>query len=294
LTFEEKKLFNIVKTNLTGENKQMSIAAAYLVSEGVVLGADSSTTVQVETPEGRGVVQLLTHSQKVFEVGNKSRIGVCTWGAGSIGSISHRTIIAQLADRLTNEITIKSAAEELVNLVNPIVKSEKIEFVGYYIGGWDPGSHEPACFRLEIGQDKKIMEPLSLGLCSFSGNPIFFTRVFRGFDPQLPQKLKEELKLNLTNSIPENFDRIFDKTFEKVSAPLLIAGFRDLPIREAIDFVYSYLHITVKAEKFKFGPPLCGGPIEVGFITTDRSFRWVRHKPFYSAIIEQEGEHETE
>jgi hypothetical protein len=70
---------------------------------------------------------------------------------------------------------------------------------------------------------------------------------------------------------------------------LVTAGFQDLPIREAIDFVYSYLHITVKAEKFKFGAPTCGGPIEVGFISTDRFFRWVRHKLFDSAITEQEG-----
>ncbi len=63
----------------------MSIAAAYFVSEGIVLGADSSTTVMISTPEGGGVVQLLTHSQKVFEVGSNSRLGICTWGAGSIG-----------------------------------------------------------------------------------------------------------------------------------------------------------------------------------------------------------------
>ncbi|OGV98196.1 MAG: hypothetical protein A2Z59_03455 [Nitrospinae bacterium RIFCSPLOWO2_02_39_17] len=53
------------------------------------------------------------------------------------------------------------------------------------------------------------------------------------------------------------------------------------------------IFFTVKVEKFKFGPPTCGGPIEIGFISTDRFFRWVRHKPFYSAIIEQEGEYDV-
>src|SRR3972149_3012126 len=115
----------------------MSIAAAYLVSEGVVLGADSSTTVQVSTPEGTGVVQLLTHSQKVFEVGSNSRLGVCTWGAGSIGNISHRTIVAQLADKVNNETTVQDASKELLNIVDLAVRQTEIDYVGYYLGGWN-------------------------------------------------------------------------------------------------------------------------------------------------------------
>jgi hypothetical protein len=272
----------------------MSIAAAYLVSEGVVLGADSSTTVHVSKPDGTGgVVQLLTHSQKIFEVGNDSRIGICTWGAGSLGNISHRTIVARLADKINDETTIQDAAKELVNIVEPAVKETGTDFVGYYIGGWNPESHEPACFRIEIKQDLKKIEPLPLGLCTFSGKPIFFQRVFRGFDPQLQHNLRDELKRSLPDTLPEKFDNIFNEAFSKISEPLAIPGFPDLPIREAIDFVYSYLHITVKAEKFKFGAPTCGGPIEIGFVSTDRLFRWVRHKPFYSAIVEQEGEHDV-
>lgn len=275
----------------------MTIAAAYLVSDGVVLGADSSTTVQVSTSQGTGVVQLLTHSQKVFEVGQNSRLGLCTWGAGSIGENSHRSIAAILADKLNSEFTIQDAAKELVSIVEPLVKEAAIDFVGYYLGGWNPGSHKPACFRIEVRKDgvkiEPLIEPLSLGLCSFSGNPIFFARVFKGYDMRLKDNLKNELKQALASDIKDNFDDIFENAFQKAATPLTTAGFKDLPLREAIDFLYSYLHITVKAEKFKFGPPSCGGPIEVGFISTDRSFRWVRHKPFSSAIIEQEGEYDV-
>lgn len=268
----------------------MTIAAAYLVSDGIVFGADSSTTIQVSTQQGAGVVQLLTHSQKVFEVGSNSRFGVCTWGAGSIGKISHRTIIARLADKVDDKMTIQNAAEKLVNIAEPEVKKAEVDFVGYYLGGWNPQSREPACVHIEIRKDKSKVTPLGLGLCSFSGNASFFSRVFRGYDQQLPDSLRSKLKSSLPSDIQKDFDKIFKKAFDEVSASLVTAGFQDLPIREAIDFIYSYLHITVKAEKFKYGPPSCGGPIEVGFISTDRPFRWVRHKPFSSAIIEQEGE----
>lgn len=63
----------------------MSIASAYLVSDGIVLGADSSTTVSVSTPQGSGIIQLLTHSQKVFEVGSNSRIGCLHLGRWESG-----------------------------------------------------------------------------------------------------------------------------------------------------------------------------------------------------------------
>lgn len=271
----------------------MTIAASYLVSDGVVFGADSSTTVEVNTPHGTGVVQLLTHSQKVFEVGTASRIGVCTWGAGSIGHLSHRTIIARLADQINKDSSVQEAAEKLIGLVEPVIKSTGIPFVGYYLGGWNPGSHEPACFLIEVRPTGHVIQLLSLGVCTFSGNPKFFARVFRGFDPQIVDALKSELKSSFPKESLTNFDSIFDKVFKKVSEPLVAAGFQDLPIREAIDFVYSYLHVTLKAEKFKFGPPSCGGPIEVGFITTDRFFRWVRHKPFHSAITEQDGDYDV-
>ncbi len=220
-------------------------------------------------------------------------MGVCTWGAGSIGNVSHRTIIARLADQIDNATTVKEAAEKLTALVEPVVKVVGIDFVGYYLGGWNKDSHEPTCFHIEIKPTGHNIQPLSLGMCSFSGNPKFFNRVFRGFDPQLLSNLKSELKQAFPKDSLENFDSVFDQAFEKAAVPLITAGFQDLPIREAIDFVYSYLHITLKAEKFKFGPPTCGGPIEIGFITTDRFFRWVRHKPFYSAIIEQGGDYDV-
>lgn len=157
----------------------MTIAAAYLVSEGVVFGADSSTTISVRTPEGvGGVLQVLSHAQKVFEVGEKSRLGVCTWGAGSVGDISHRTIIAQLADEIRENTTVKDAAETLGGIVDPLVKGAGVDFVGYYLGGWEPKTHEPACFKIEVTQEGKRIDPLPLGLCSFSGMPVFF---YKGF-----------------------------------------------------------------------------------------------------------------
>jgi len=87
----------------------MTIAAAYLMSEGVVLGADSTTTVM--TPDGQ-VAQVFDCAQKVFEIGNGGRMGACTWGAAQLGNTAHRTVFARLADSLGDE-TVQAAAEKL-------------------------------------------------------------------------------------------------------------------------------------------------------------------------------------
>jgi len=268
----------------------MTIAAAYLTSEGVVLGADSSTMVSVQNPEGRSVIQLLNHSQKVFEVGENSRVGACIWGLGSLGQISHRTILARLGDRIEENTTIEQAANILKEIVEPIITGNTvIAPVGYFIGGWDPDTREPKCYHVVSGQTGGMtITPLGLGQAMFSGNPSIFQRVFRGFDASLLETLKSKFS-DIVD--PDEFEKRFNESVTHLQA----RGLADLAIREAIDFLYSYIHITIKSEKFKFGPPTCGGLIEVGFISTDRKFRWARHKPFHSAIMEQEGyEHDIE
>ena len=240
-------------------------------------------------PDGQaGVLQVLNNAQKIYEVGENSRLGVCTWGIGNLGDISHRTIIARLSEEIGENTTIEVAARKLCEIVEPLAKRSTPDFfVGYYIGGWNPKSHDPACYKIEIRKEETKLSPLSMGLCTFSGNPLIFTRVFHGFDPRLPVALREELAKGLPEGdIRNNFIENFKQSFKNASDPLVAAGHKDLPIREAIDFVYSYLHITIKTTKFMFGAPSAGGSIEIGFITTDRNFRWARHKAFDSAILD--------
>jgi hypothetical protein len=229
----------------------------------------------------------MNHNQKVFEIGENSRLGACTWGSGTVGKQSHRTILARLSDEVDQvETTVEEAAKRLQSMI----LSEDFEGVlGYYVGGWDPRTHNPRCYHLVFenqgGAKTHRFEPMSLGQARFSGRHEFFTRVFYGADARLKGELLSTLKRKCKD-LPEGFESVFEEAFEAARAPLVTAGFQDLPIREAIDFVYSYLHITVKAHKFRFGPPVCGGPIEIGFISSDRRFRWVSHKDFGSAIHE--------
>ncbi|MBX3321372.1 MAG: hypothetical protein KF757_00125 [Phycisphaeraceae bacterium] len=73
----------------------MTIAACHLSPEGVVLGADSATTLN-GGPDG---TCHLDFAQKIFEVGPEgASVGLVTWGLGQIGDESHRTIAARLGN----------------------------------------------------------------------------------------------------------------------------------------------------------------------------------------------------
>ena len=265
----------------------MTIAAAYLTSEGVVFGTDSTTAVSTQ----QGVTQLFNYAQKLFEVGEKSRLGICTWGAGNVEGISHRTLIANLADRLDMGIDkVGDAVKTFIEIVSKEYGDGKnTGLVGYLLGGWNPDTHLPECYQIVFaGKKKPDVSSLDIGQASFFGCPEFFTRVFHGYDNKLPGRILNELKKSKLGIQSNKLEEAFGEAFNKAVAPLAAAGFRDLPIREAIDFIHTYLHITIKAFKFRFGPPVCGGPIEIAFVSTDRKFRWVCHKDFQKAIYEQE------
>jgi hypothetical protein len=74
--------------------------------------------------------------------------------------------------------------------------------------------------------------------------------------------------------------------FDAIASSARLAHPVTVPIREAIDFTHACLLTTIKAIKFSNSPKVCGGPIELAVITTDRPFRWIQHKDWDVAIRE--------
>ena len=80
----------------------MTIAACYLSADGVVFGADSTTTMYVAGvgPGAEGCEHHYDFAQKVFQIGENSTLGLTMWGLGNLRNVSYRTLIAQFADSL--------------------------------------------------------------------------------------------------------------------------------------------------------------------------------------------------
>jgi hypothetical protein len=282
----------------------VSIAACHFSSEGVVLGADSTSSVASPVGEQRR----FDYSQKVFEVGENGTLGVCTWGLGRIGSLSHRQLIAELSQSLWTEpvTSVAEAAERLSSLCwdkyrqeysGQLMRAADLSrrsrlsepdeqdlllfkaglTLGYCIGGtWNknpkPEAYE-VLFNPASGHEKPKPAALQIDRTRFWGAPHFFNRLIEGIDPLLRERMLTSGKWNGT---PAELDD-------------MIRGMRlvqpvHLPLREAVDWIHTVIQTTIKSMKFSQFPQVCGGPVEIAVVTADRRFRWVKHKRLDDAI----------
>lgn len=284
----------------------MTIAACYVSTEGVVLGADSTSTMLV------GEKRELRHfnfAQKVFEFGDRgSTVGAVIWGLGSPGKKSWRTLIAEAAEeayeqqlstyiepaRLTSrkfwddysstfhenilkskelrakgEAATKEEKELLSNLVQKLSG-------GLCLGGRWGKSRESRAAAIHFNpflDDAPEPRPLDVGVSYFWGCPNMIRRLIVGIDGQLAAAILNSGKWNGTEQ------ELLDLIRKFVLTPP-----RDLPLREAVDWMHASIFTTIKAMKFSLLAPVCGGPIEIAVISSDRPFRWICHKEMGEAI----------
>jgi len=288
----------------------MTVAACYFSSEGVVLGADSTSTVFVTGPGGQpGLQQHYNFAQKVFEFGDPgATAGVAIWGVGSLGDVSYRTLVAEIADEARRQSagslqdvaalaarmhwdqytrafgSFLARAGELHAKGKALTQDEAGELAyweqglsgGLCLGGRWGDSRRPGAFEVLFGPlqgGPAAAQPLTLGVPKFWGCPNLIDRLIFAMDGSLFQRVLSSGKWTGTP----------DELFALVQQGAL-GHPRDLPLREAIDWIHASIYTTIKGMKFSHLAPACGGPIEVAVITSDRPFRWVRHKHLGEAI----------
>jgi hypothetical protein len=299
----------------------MTIAACYVSPEGVVLGADSTSTYG-----NPGDPHYYNHSQKLFEIGEGSTLGVVTWGLGGLQVSSHRTLFAQLSDdlRANPATSIQDVAtrwatrfwQAYTNQAGPIfpaitrcrdlnqkppfdasavppdphsrTKDEESEFLklwqnlvtGFCIAGYVTPDRNPAAYEIvfhPLLANAPVPADKPQGYW-FWGAPNMIQRLLFACDDGVKDSIVNSGKWVGTR---QELDTMISK--HALAHPII-------GIREAIDFVHACIYSTIKAFKFSLSPQICGGPIELAVITTDRQFRWVRHKSWDSAIIEVDPE----
>ncbi|MGC5804184.1 hypothetical protein SNK19_13025 [Ralstonia pseudosolanacearum] len=253
-------------------------------------------------------------NQKLFELGQDSTLGVLTWGLSSLGPLSYRTIMARVADgfQANPPASVQAAADaftdvfwnefEAFTLVQRVralnskqpfgsapqalgvrTEAEEGEFdslrsglgVGFCVAGYVLPNRAPSAVSIffdPLASTKPASQSIPGEGSQWWGVPNIVNRLIHGADGNLKNAILVSGKWSGTS---QELDHV-------VATQSLTAA--SLPIRDAIDYVYSCIHCTIKALKFSSLPQICGGPIELAVITTDRKFRWVRHKPFDAAI----------
>ena len=291
----------------------MTIAACYLSPEGVVLGADSMSTYPFP-----GHDHHFNYGQKLFEIGEDSTFGLVTWGLGdSLWAVIARlslgwpTVSRALPLRacwkslhvgprkfgppIPLSLASQIALCQLLAAKPPFVPNaappapgartagEEAQFirlkrqlvVGFCVGGYAPQDRTPAAFEIVLDPLQGPPTPNQLPPAqSFWGVPALTTRLIKGCADEIREAI---LNSGRWTGSPADLDALM--------IPHRLYHPETVPIREAVDFTLT----TVKALKFSQNSRVCGGPIELAVVTTDRLFRWVRHKSWDAAIRESDA-----
>ncbi len=122
----------------------MTIALSLKVNDGVILAADSASTMLALDAEGRplGVENVYANANKVFNLRKGLPIGAVTWGLGSIGVASVETLMKDFRAMLTvgdraldpGNYTIEQVAQAFYQFV----------YQDRYVAAFDAQAQKPA------------------------------------------------------------------------------------------------------------------------------------------------------
>lgn len=256
----------------------MSIAVSVKVGEGLVLGADSTTTLS--SPEG--VLNTYDYTRKLAQLKDYP-IGIPHWGLNSLGPRNIQSLIAEFEHTLppkeeNSEYKVERVAGDIFKffkerydkLFKKMPKKEK-PLLGMQIAGFSDGEFFPEQYVFQLPLDEnlvRIREDKPDGTPNFGANWYgqndAIVRMYLGFDSRTGEFLKAK-------GIQE---KEIKEHFSKLEYPVSFDG---MPIQDAIDFVYWLIALVIGRFRFVLGPPTCGGEIDIA-VVTHSDFRWVYRK----------------
>jgi hypothetical protein len=292
----------------------MSIAVLIAVHDGVVLAADSASTLSFSAPPGvvlppgqqQGtVVNVYDNANKIFNLVKGQPIGCITYGSGNIGNASIGTLIKDLRKKLTetpvdmgfdsDKYEMSNIASILANFLgaecNKLDPATKANItVGFLLGGYSKPGDLGESWSVEIingvaQTPKKLREPNDAG-ASWGGQVEVLHRIMLGFSPMIFGVISE---VTQPAQNPQEMAQVLTPLLAtRLQAPMIFAP---MPIQDAIDLAGFLVHSAIMFSRFTPGPNVVGGPIEIAAITKHENFKWISRKHYYDQSVNKEPIH---
>lgn len=218
----------------------MTVVVSIQVSEGLVLAADSATTVGVIGLEGSPVaLKVWPHAKKLFHIKDYP-VGALSWGLGSIGDRNMPSLIYEFEyEKLLPREQNKDY--EVMRIANDLLEFLKDRYLQQYgtesnapdfgmmISGYSDGEFFPEQYFFQFPQiwSLRNARPLDSQGRSKPGAAWFgltypLIRLIKGFDPRLRENLvKEGMSIDKVNEILNRFE--------------LPVFYETMPLQDAID-----------------------------------------------------------
>lgn len=283
----------------------MTICVSVRVSEGLVLAADSTASIQgaLQDQKGNqtiGVLKTYDNAQKLSHLKDYP-IGTLNWGISQIGSrsvashikefeyslpsleeenqkIRERRMRGEIVDANSYQYDVKEIAKGLFKHVKENYESEfskippdKKPPLGILVSGYSSNNFFPDQWLLDfpVSNDIKELRPDVEGKPSFGANWFGLTdaiiRLHWGRDDQILDVIANHFKIPI--------DEV-RSLVDKFQYPVAFEG---MPLQDAIDYTVYLVNVAIGRFRFVVGAPLCGGEIDVAVITPN-AFTWVKRK----------------
>jgi hypothetical protein len=291
----------------------MSVAVLIGVHDGVVLAADSASTLTFSIAPGAtplagslgAPVNVYDNANKIFNLVKGLPMGCITFGSGNIGNSSIATLIKDLRKKLTESpqdlgfdakaYTMESVARIMADFLGR--ECEKLDQqardntnIGFLLGGYSNPGDLGESWSVEVQKGipqppRKLRADHEVGL-SWGGATEALQRLILGFSSQLFPVLA-----SITN--PQQDPAAMASQLQpllsaRLQAPLVFAP---MPIQDVIDLARFLVHTQIMFSRFSPGPNIVGGPIEIAAITKHENFKWISRKHYYDQQLNKEPLH---
>ena len=290
----------------------MSIAVLVSVHDGLVIAADSASSLTISVAPGAvaGIAKVYNNANKIFNLYKGKPIGCVTFGAGSIGNSSIGTLIKDLRAALTDKekakelgiafnpddytmegvskIVAKFLGDECQKQAPPTLANMNI---GLLLGGYSTNGSLGESWSIEIQagkptEPKQLRPPDQAGI-SWGGASEVLQRIVIGFSPGIFQVLADVSGTQGQGQVSASqlFEQLNPLLVAKLGASLV---FTPMPIQDAIDLSGFLVHASIMFSRFLPGHQIIGGPIEIAAITKHEGFRWISRKHYFDQTLNKE------
>lgn len=281
----------------------MTIALTLKVNDGVVLAADSASTLVGSAPNS--VVNVYNNANKIFNLRKGLPVGLITWGLGGIGGASISTLAKDLRRRFVGDdpahadwhldpsaYTVKEVADRVQEFMYdeqyaPVAAGvPDLPSLGFFVVGYSTHSPHSEEYHLDLGPSGCAGPDLLRGPndsgTTWAGQPEAISRLLNGYSPQLPEALRIDFGLDA-----QDIQAKLAPLGARLTAPMINPA---MPIQDAIDVADFLVDLSIKFSRFMPGSPTVGGPIEVAAISKHEGFKWIKRKHYYSNELNPGGE----
>lgn len=257
---------------------QMTIVAAVKTRDTLVLGTDSVTTVVGPGQDGQvNYMKSYSNVTKLFPL-DDCPLGLATWGIGNIGPRSMTGLITDFEDTLNGcPKTMEDAAKSLATFISVLynqafqsVEESKRPILGFFVGGYS--NKQPLAELWEVrfpGANVNIVRGQGDFGANWRGIELPFTRLHKGFDPRIGDKLAAA-------GVPQ---QTIQSALQGFESPVV---FDSMPNQVAVEFCRYVLRTTIDFAAFEVGVPSCGEPLQTCILNRKEGFIWVDELKLHS------------